>query len=217
MSKQANMPKPLPEHFPFQIKCLLTDVDDTLTWQGRLPTKAFVAMEKLLEKGIAVVPVTGACGGWCDCIIRTWPVSAVISENGAFWLYRDSDGRIREHHVTEEAIRRARKRELERLADSLYENFPEARLTRDSAYRRCDIAFDIGQDHFVEAERVAEMVRFCKTHGAKALASSIHINVWMGSYGKDSTTLSWLEEQMIDPDHTIFVGDSPMTRPCSLS
>lgn len=66
------------------IKWVLTDVDDTLTWQGRLPPETLIALNKLQQANIKVVAVTGACAGWCDHIAQLWPVDAVLGENGAF-------------------------------------------------------------------------------------------------------------------------------------
>ena len=77
-------PQPIPKIFPQKTKILFTDVDDTLTWKGRLPHETFTALVKLQEAGIKVIPVTGASAGWCDCMIRTWPIDSIIGENGAF-------------------------------------------------------------------------------------------------------------------------------------
>ena len=67
-----------------KIDWVLTDVDDTLTWQGQLPPETLIALSKLRDSGKKVVAVTGACAGWCDHIAQLWPVDAVLGENGAF-------------------------------------------------------------------------------------------------------------------------------------
>ena len=72
------------------VDIVCTDIDDTLTEGGLLLPEAFLALWQLREAGIAVIPA-----GWCDCIVRQWPVEAVVGENGAFAWYRDGD-RIRE-------------------------------------------------------------------------------------------------------------------------
>jgi len=40
-------PDPLPKVFHGQPKIVFTDVDETLTWQGRLPEETFSALAKL--------------------------------------------------------------------------------------------------------------------------------------------------------------------------
>lgn len=72
---------------------VLTDIDDTLTMHGRLTASAYAAMERLDKAGIAVVPVTGRPGGWCDLIARHWPVKGVVGENGAFYFSYDAEAR----------------------------------------------------------------------------------------------------------------------------
>ncbi|MFP3416087.1 HAD hydrolase family protein, partial [Bacillus sp. SIMBA_074] len=71
---------------------MLTDVDDTLTWQGRLPPEALIALAELERAGVKVVAVTGACAGWCDQMAKMWPLHGVIGENGAFWMRKDTTG-----------------------------------------------------------------------------------------------------------------------------
>src|SRR5579863_7817278 len=76
-----------------KIRFVLTDMDDTLTFRGRLQSATYAAMEDLRSAGIVVVPVTAAPAGWCDLIARMWPVDAVIGENGGFYFRRDDDVR----------------------------------------------------------------------------------------------------------------------------
>ncbi len=72
-----------------QIQYVLTDIDDTLTVDGKLPAVAYKAMERLQQAGIKVIPITGRPAGWCDHIARMWPVDGLVGENGAFYFYYD--------------------------------------------------------------------------------------------------------------------------------
>ena len=65
------------------IRAVFTDIDDTLTNDGKLVAQAYNALWRLHDAGIAVVPVTGRPAGWCDLIVRQWPVQGVVGENGA--------------------------------------------------------------------------------------------------------------------------------------
>ena len=42
-----------------QIKYVLTDIDDTLTLNRKLPAIAYSAMERLQKASIKVIPITG--------------------------------------------------------------------------------------------------------------------------------------------------------------
>ena len=72
---------------------VLTDIDDTLTTEGRLTAAAYAALESLFAIGLKVIPVTGRPAGWCDHIARMWPVDGVVGENGAFWMRYDAGAR----------------------------------------------------------------------------------------------------------------------------
>ena len=73
-----------------KIRFVLTDIDDTLTENGRLPAKSYQALESLQQSGLKVIPITGRPAGWCDHIARMWPVDGVVGENGAFYFTYDS-------------------------------------------------------------------------------------------------------------------------------
>ena len=40
------------------IRFILTDIDDTLTENGRLPAKSYQALERLKQAGLKVIPIT---------------------------------------------------------------------------------------------------------------------------------------------------------------
>ncbi|MEO0605772.1 MAG: HAD hydrolase family protein, partial [Myxococcota bacterium] len=78
------------------------DVDDTLTWHGRLVPAAFDGLHRLQEAGIKVVPITGRPGGWVDQIARLWPVDGVVGENGGLWFYLQDGAMVRRFVQTED-------------------------------------------------------------------------------------------------------------------
>ena len=79
-----------PQNALRKIRFVLTDIDDTLTEKGRLPAASYLALERLQQFGIKVIPITGRPAGWCDHIARMWPVDGVVGENGAFYFVYDS-------------------------------------------------------------------------------------------------------------------------------
>jgi len=192
------------------IKILFTDVDDTLTWQGRLPVETFMALDKLRKKGITVIPVTGASAGWCDCMIRTWPIDYVIGENGSFWMARDKIGKVNITYSVEAQLRQQNLTKLHRLATQLTHRFPCVDYTPDQAFRFTDIAFDIGQQTQVPPQQAQAALSWLKEQGVHAKLSSIHINAWLGNYSKAATALRWLEQQgKYTVEQCAFIGDSP--------
>lgn len=201
----------MPLQAPLQL--VLTDVDDTLTWQGRLPVAALDALYRLEAAGVAVVPVTGACAGWCDQMARTWPVAAVIGENGAFVIERR--GRHLHYHDTQDtSTRQANLARLAEVADALIAQFPGLALARDNGYRRYDLALDHAQE-VPPMDHGAVEQALTKAHalGVQATASSIHINLWLGNFSKRQAAQRWLKQHYGWDDaeqqaHALFVGDS---------
>lgn len=203
------MIKRLPKIFPFLPRILFTDIDDTLTLNGSLPVDAFVTLDALRRSGVMVVPVTGGSAGWCDCILRTWPVSAIIGENGALTMDFDKQGHLRQTFVLDPVVRRNNLDRLREIIEKVQAEIPEAGLTLDSPYRLTDIAFDIGQEQKLAEEKISRVVAICKSLGANARASSIHINVWMGTYSKASAAADLLKRSDVKLEQATFVGDSP--------
>ena len=215
--------KPLAQ-FPLEarraIRCVLTDIDDTLTLHGRLPARAYGALERLHDAGFLVIPVTGRPAGWCDHIARMWPVHAVVGENGAFWFRHDALSRrlVKRYRVDEEerALRRAR---LGAIAQRILAEVPGCAIASDQPYREADLAIDFREDVApLPLAAVERIVALMAAEGLTAKASSIHVNGWFGGYDKLSTTRLMLREEFaIDVDASreafVFAGDSPNDQP----
>lgn len=198
---------------------VLTDIDDTLTTDGRLTAEAYGALERLAATGIRVVPVTGRPAGWCDMIARFWPVAAVVGENGALWYAHDHAARrMRRHHAQDDATLRDNRARLAALAEDAMRAVPGARIAADQPFRIFDIAVDFAEDTgplpLAEAERIAAIFR---VGGAEAKVSSIHVNAWIGGWDKRAG-LRHLFETLWQPleqvlDRVAYLGDSPNDAP----
>src|SRR5215813_5422753 len=93
---------------------VFTDIDDTLTTDGRLPAASYAALEQLEAAGLAVVPITGRPAGWCDMIARFWPVAGVVGENGALaYSYDRRVHRMRRIYEKTESERAADRAKLD--------------------------------------------------------------------------------------------------------
>ncbi len=129
------------------IKAVLTDIDDTLTLHGRLPSAAFDALWRLKSAGIKVVPITGRPAGWCDLIARQWPVDGVVGENGAFYFrYDDAAKKMIRVYAQSEEVRRANTSKLWDIARRVLKDFPGTAIASDQAYREIDVAIDFCED-----------------------------------------------------------------------
>jgi HAD superfamily hydrolase (TIGR01484 family) len=199
---------------------VLLDIDDTLTTDGRLTAAAYVALEKLSERGLRVIPVTGRPAGWCDLIARVWPVDSVVGENGAFWFRYDRGRRTMTRHFwlaePERAIGRER---LDRLGCEILAAVPGARIAADQPYRIADLAIDYAEDtRPLSPEDVDCVVALMRAAGATAKVSSIHVNGWFGNWDKLAMTRRLFTEHYgieLDSERkaVAFIGDSPNDEP----
>jgi hypothetical protein len=199
---------------------VFTDIDDTLTSEGRLPAAAYDAVERLDEAGIAVVPITGRPAGWCDMVARFWPVGGVVGENGAFYFRYDHRHRkMRRWFAASTAARAENRRKLEALGQRILAEVPGAAIASDQLYREADLAIDFREDVTPLSEAAIErIVALFAEAGATAKVSSIHVNGWFGNYDKLSTTRIFTRDVLgVDLDAAkerfIFCGDSPNDAP----
>lgn len=192
------------------LRFILTDIDDTITNEGKLTAEAYSAMWDLHEAGFGVVPVTGRPAGWCSLIVREWPVAGVIGENGAFAFYL-RDGKFRElrHPNASEDSREM----LKAVTEAVLKAVPGSRLSTDQFSHIYDLAIDYREDEprlsIAQAEKIAEI---CRSLGAEAKVSSIHVNTWFGDYSKREMALLFFKDILgaEDPKRQIlYFGDSP--------
>ena len=208
------------DQFPVQtrqhIRFVLTDIDDTLTHNGRLPAVVFRAMEQLKDAGIQVIPITGRPAGWCDHIARMWPVAGLVGENGAFYFrYDDKLKKMQRRYFKSETQRAADRSRLDSLRLKILKKIPDCRVSADQPYREADLAIDYCEDiPRLSDKAIVEIVRCFEDAGARAKVSSIHVNGWFGAYDKLTMTAILFEEvlgtRLEDiKEQVIFIGDSP--------
>ena len=212
--------KNFPREKSSAITYLLTDIDDTITNEGKIPACAFQAMEDLDKAGIKVIPITGRPAGWCDHIARMWPVKAVVGENGAFYfVYDDHKKKMIRRYFKTAQERRQDKKKLEVIKQEILKSIPGCVVSADQPYREADLAIDFAEDvPPLSQEKIDRIVTLFEQNGATAKVSSIHVNGWFGSYDKLSMTKILFREVLkTDLDsikkNIIFIGDSPNDEP----
>ncbi|OBT14781.1 hydrolase [Vibrio sp. UCD-FRSSP16_10] len=199
------------------IEWLLTDVDDTLTWEGKLPYVTLQALYELEQVGVKVVAVTGACAGWCDQIAKLWPVHGVIGENGAFWMQKHSHG-FEVHSELPLKILQSQQDQLKQHLQTLLAQYEDIGFASDQTFRFCDVAINLSQDRVAVSDEIAqELMHKCRAlivdgKPVHATLSSIHLNVWIGDHNKRSTGEAYLRANCdfdaLPLEQVSYVGDS---------
>ena len=202
------------------VRVVLTDIDDTLSTHGRIPARAYAALERLRAAGKRVVPITGRPAGWCDHIARMWPVDGVVGENGALSMRHDDAARTLVRRFVDDAATRARNRaRLAGVAAAIVRDVPGCAVASDQQYRETDLAIDWCEDvPPLPRAAVDAIVARMEAAGLTAKVSSIHVNGWFGAYDKLTMTRTLLAEAFgVDMDRErdaiVYAGDSPNDAP----
>ncbi len=200
------------KHWPLasraHIRGVLTDIDDTLTSHGQVSPDVVAALGALKAAGLAVIAITGRPVGWSEPFANTWPIDAIVAENGAVALRGQT-----KLYLQDAATRQTNQHRMTQVAANILQTMPQARLAQDSAGRETDIAIDHSEFAHLNKDEIAEVVRIMHTHGMTATVSSIHINGWVGQHNK-WVGAQWVVRELLGRDlqdelnHWVYVGDS---------
>ncbi|MGO4306405.1 HAD-IIB family hydrolase [Cupriavidus sp. RAF12] len=203
----------LPDAALRRVRGILTDIDGTLTTDGRLPAPTYLALDRLARAGLHVIPVTGRCIAWAEILTRLWPVDAIIGENGAFYSHLHSN-KLVTRFLDDEKTRAANLERIHALGQAILREVPGSALASDQAWHAADLAIDHAEDvpplPQQAVDRIAAMMREA---GMTATVSSIHVNGWFGKHDKLSMSRLCVAELLGDDvdanrDEWLFIGDS---------
>ena len=206
---------------------ILTDIDDTLTSDGAITPDALQALAALKAAGLHVIPITGRPVGWSEPFAATWPVDAIVAENGAVALLPavKNNGQIdlnslsskREQlskiYQQDAATRAANYANMQQVLAQIEREVPGARRATDSPGRETDIAIDHSEFTHLPQEAIDHAVRIMRNAGMNATVSSIHINGWFGAHNKLEGA-RWIVRELFgrnldaEIDRWVYVGDS---------
>jgi hydroxymethylpyrimidine pyrophosphatase-like HAD family hydrolase len=234
---QARSMRPLSE-WPAQqrrdVVGVFTDIDDTLTTEGRITDEALDALARLKAAGLHVIAITGRPVGWSEPFAREWPVDAIVAENGAVALVRESphpspvregegsphpnpppkgEGRMRKLYQQDEVTRRANFARMQAVARRIVAEVAGAVLAQDSAGRETDIAVDHSEFNHLPPERIEQVVALMRGEGMQATVSSIHVNGWYGEHDKLAGA-RWIVRELLGREldaeiaRWVYIGDS---------
>ncbi|MCP4135803.1 MAG: HAD-IIB family hydrolase [bacterium] len=192
------------------IKIIFSDFDGTLTENGMISGEVYNKLWSLHTAGYNIIITTGRSAGWCDMIARTWPVSGVVGENGAFFMWRNNN-KVDILRFDDECIEFKRNT----LLNCLKEKYPWVITASDQPYRIHDIAINISEDDIhSDQQEINDIRETFDRWGYTSKISSIHISGWNGNFNKYSTlekvsksVFHWSREYL--QKHSLFIGDSP--------
>ncbi len=187
---------------------VFTDIDDTLTTDGAITPDALQALADLKAAGLHVIPITGRPVGWSVPFAASWPVDAIVAENGALALCAAT-----KLYQQDKTTRQTNFMRMQNVAQRVLREVAGAQLAQDSAGRETDIAIDHSEFTQLPPERIAQVVHIMRSEGMNATVSSIHINGWFGAHNKWDGA-RWIVRELFNRDlnaeidRWAFVGDS---------
>lgn len=196
-----------------KVRFVLTDMDETLTYKGRLAARTYDAMERLQGAGIKVIPVTAAPAGWCDQMARMWPIDGVIGENGGLFFQRGSSETLVRRYWHDDAEFAASSQQLADIGSMVRRQFPDLCFADDQPFRLTTIAFKR-----TTASVDAAVVAALRDAGAEATTNNLWILGWLGSFDKLTMSRRIMNEIYgldldASRDQILYSGDSTNDAP----
>lgn len=196
-----------------RVRGVLTDIDGTLTTDGRLPAATYLALDRLHRAGLHIIPVTGRCIAWAEILTRLWPVDAIISENGACYSHLHN-GKLLTRFLDDAPTRARNLERIHALGERILREVPGCALASDQAWHAADLAVDHAEDVApLPDEAVARIGQIMRDAGMTATVSSIHVNGWFGQHDKLTMSRLCVAELLggdldAQRDEWLFIGDS---------
>jgi predicted mannosyl-3-phosphoglycerate phosphatase (HAD superfamily) len=149
---------------PTVLSCLqlvATDVDGTLTRQGKFTPELLTALNDLAAVGLRVILVTGRSAGWVNGLAAYLPVVGAIAENGGLF-YQGMNAEL----LSPIADLQLHRQQLAAVFAELQQRFPQIRETPDNGFRLTDWTFDVAGLSIDELREMGFGLGIYLQHGA---------------------------------------------------
>ncbi len=182
------------------IRLLATDVDGTMTRDGRIPPAVLSACEALAKVGVEVMPVTGRSSGEALGLARYLPgVKRAIAENGAVLVVPDAPHRLL-LGAADRVRLHATAREVIHPGEAPLQSAP------CEAFRLADVAFERAGRN--ETALVALRDRAAAL-GVRLVWSSVHIHLSLHEPDKGRGLAAFAAEAEVPANAIAVIGDAP--------
>ncbi|NEO56230.1 MAG: HAD family phosphatase [Okeania sp. SIO3B5] len=187
------------------IQLIATDIDGTLTKNGKFTSNLFLSLEKLAAAQIQVLVITGRSAGWTQAIKNYLPVVGAIAENGGLFYPTHSEAPKFLTFIPYINLHRQNLAEIFQYLKSL---FPRIEESVDNQFRLTDWTFDIQDLSLSELTKIAEI---CSSKGYGFTYSNVHCHIKPLEQDKATGLLQVLSEYFpeLTTEKIITVGDSP--------
>ncbi|MGB3137924.1 MAG: HAD family hydrolase [Nodosilinea sp.] len=199
--------QPLPSRgFPQgdAVRLLATDMDGTLTRQGKFTAALLSGLERLQAAGLPVMVVTGRSAGWVNGLAHYLPVTGAMAENGGVYFPQNAGPEL----LVDIPDLATHRQHLREAFSQLQWRWPQLQESDDNRFRLTDWTFDL--QGLSEAD-LAAMADMCKTLGWGFTYSTVQCHLFKLGQSKAAGLLQVLQQYFapIATTEVITVGDSP--------
>ncbi|MBD2231038.1 HAD family hydrolase [Phormidium tenue] len=197
--------QPLPSHgFSPRPQLLATDMDGTLTRQGKFTPALLQGLEQLQGLGLPVMIVTGRSAGWVNGLAHYLPVVGAMAENGGIYFPHNGPP----EPLVDIPNLVAHRQLLQQAFAQLQWRWPQLRESDDNRFRLTDWTFDI--EGLTQAD-LDEMAQLCQSLAWGFTYSTVQCHLFTLGQSK-AAGLQRVVERYFAPiaaTEVLTVGDSP--------
>ncbi|MEA5565103.1 HAD family hydrolase [Anabaena sp. UHCC 0399] len=188
-----------------KIRLIATDMDGTLTNQGKFSTALLQTLEDLQAVGIKVIIVTGRSAGWVNGLNSLMPIAGAIAENGGLFYRSGSEETVPLTPIPELT---AHRQHLNSTFTELKTKFPQIQESADNRFRITDWTFNVAELSLDELQTISHL---CQQMGWGFTYSNVQCHIKPPGQEKAIGLLQVLREYFPDysPEQIVTVGDSP--------
>lgn len=185
------------------IRLVATDMDGTLTQDGKFTTLLLQSLEKLAKNQIDVVIVTGRSAGWVEGIAHYLPIMGAIAENGGLFYTGD-----RQEILVAIEDFKSHREQLAQMFQLLQSKFPQIQESADNRFRLTDWTFDLTG---LTTSQLQQMNSLCQANGWGFTYSTVQCHIKLPQQNKASSLQQVLKQHCADLTlkQVVTVGDSP--------
>ncbi|MBD2693569.1 HAD family hydrolase [Anabaena catenula] len=187
------------------IRLVATDMDGTLTNQGKFTSLLLQALENLATAGVKVLIVTGRSAGWVSGLSSLMPVAGAMAENGGLFYPSQHLEPVALTAIPDLAIHR---QHLATVFEKLQIQFPQIRESADNRFRVTDWTFDVASLTLNELQNIGNI---CQEMGWGFTYSNVQCHIKPQGQDKAVGLLQVLHQYF--PEYSleqiVTVGDSP--------
>ncbi|MGB3201243.1 MAG: HAD family hydrolase [Nodosilinea sp.] len=197
--------QPLPTRgFSQTIKLLATDMDGTLTRQGKFTAALLSGLEQLQALGLPVMIVTGRSAGWVNGLAHYLPITGAMAENGGVYFPLNGAPEL----LVDLPDLIAHRQQLRVAFSQLQQRWPQLAESDDNRFRLTDWTFDLQGLTEADLEAMADL---CQNLGWGFTYSTVQCHLFKPGQSKAVGLLKVLQRHFapVTSTEVITLGDSP--------